>query len=66
MDLARLDLDVRHLAARAADGLVDHDARVRQREPTPLAPAASSTAPIEAAMPRHVVRDDARTYCIVS
>ena len=33
-DLAGLDLDVRRLAARAAEGLVDHDAGVRQGEAT--------------------------------
>ncbi len=32
----------------------------------PLVPAASSTAPIDAAMPRHVVLTVERTYCIVS
>ena len=44
-DLARLDLDVGRLTARAAERLVDHDARVwAARSGGPCAPAASSTA----------------------
>ena len=39
-DLARLDLDVRRLTARAAERLVDHDARVRQRVAPALLPGA--------------------------
>ena len=37
---AGLDLDVRCLALRAAEGLVDHDARVRQAAALPRGPGA--------------------------
>ena len=59
-DLARLDLDVGRLPARAAQRLVDHDARVRQREAAALrARPRGAPRAIDAAMPRHIVRDRA-------
>ena len=65
-DLARLDLDVGRLALRAARGLVDHDARVRQRGALALAPAISRNEPMLAAMPMHSVDTSGLMNCIVS
>jgi len=63
-DLLGLDVDVGGLALHAAQRLVDHDARVRQaRKRLPLAPAHSSSAPIEAALPMQIVEMAGFTYC---
>ena len=61
-----LDDGVRGVAAEPARALVDHDPAVRQRVALALAPAASSTAAIDAAMPMQIVLTGARRYCIVS
>ena len=67
-DLARLDLDVGRLTARAAERLVDHDAGVRQR----VAPALGARPPRSTARHRrrlpeaHRADTAQRTYCIVS
>src|SRR5207247_3006068 len=58
-----LDVDVRRLALHAAKGLVDHDPRVRQREP--LAPGAGAQ---QQRAPRrglaHADRRDGRIYVL--
>ena len=61
-----LDDGVRGVAAEPARALVDHDPAVRQGVALALAPAASRTAAIEAAMPMQIVLTGARRYCIVS
>ena len=67
-DLGGLDLDVGRLAAaRLADrGLVDEDARVRQREALARRARRGSTAAAEAAWPSTTVWICGRMYCIVS
>jgi hypothetical protein len=61
-----MDLDVGRLALEAARGLVDHDLALGRQKRLPLAPAASSSEPIEAAMPDAHRRDVGRMYCMVS
>ena len=67
-DLARLDLDVRRRALRAARRLVDHDPRVRQRASAcPCVPRGEQERiPCDAAMPMQIVFTGACRCCIVS
>ena len=65
-DLLGVDLDVRRLALEAAERLVDHDARVRQRVALALGAGREQEAPIDAAWPMQIVATSQRTYCMVS
>ena len=62
----RLDVDIGGLSLDAAQRLVDHDPRGGSAKRLPLAPAASSSAPIDAACPMQMVEIAGFTYCIVS
>ena len=65
-DLARRDLDVGRGAAEAARALVDHDLRVREREPLPGAPPQRIIAAADMPIPRQTVATSGFTYCIAS
>ena len=56
-NLARRDLDVGRRAAEAGAALVDHQLRVRQREPLPGAPPAMIIAAADIPIPKQIVRD---------
>ena len=65
-DLPRVDLDVGRLALEARRRLVDQDAAVGQREALALGAAASSSEPIDIAIPTQIVWISGLTNCIVS
>ena len=65
-ELLGVDEDVLGRALGAGHGLMDHDPRVGQGLALSVAPAASSTAPIEAAWPTQYVATGQLTNCIVS
>ena len=65
-DLPGLDVDVGGLALHAAQRLVDHDARVGQREALALGPRRQEHAPMDAACPMQMVEMAGFTYCMVS
>ena len=54
-NLARCDLDLGLLALGTAAGLMNHDDELGRQKRLPLAPLASSTAAMEAAMPTQMV-----------
>jgi hypothetical protein len=64
--LAGMDLDVGALALEAAAGLVDEHPPVGQRRALAGGGAASSSAPIDIAIPQHVVCTSGAMNCIVS
>jgi hypothetical protein len=61
-----VDLDVRALALEAGRRLVDEDPRVGQREALARAPPASSSEPIDIAIPQQIVCTSGLMKCIVS
>jgi hypothetical protein len=65
-NFAGVNFDIRRLALGAARRLMHHDAGVGSEKRLPLAPAASSSEPIEAAWPMQTVEMSGRMYCIVS
>ncbi len=65
-NLARVNVEIGRLALRAAERLMDHDARMGQRVAPALRPASSSIAPMLAACPRHSVETGGLMNCIVS
>ena len=65
-DLPGLDVDVGGLALHAAQRLVDHDARVGQREALALGARGEEQRAHQAAWPMQMVETAGFTYCIVS
>jgi hypothetical protein len=63
---ARLDLDIGCLPFETAGDLVEQSLRVWQRRPLPLRAAGEEQAPIDIAIPTHVVWMSGLTNCIAS
>lgn len=65
-DLLGLNLNIGALTLAAAGGLMDHNFGIGKRKALTLAPLDSRNAPMDAAIPMHIVDTSGFIYCMVS